>query len=117
MGRLSKPVLAALVIAAGCWCVSWLHREWKAQSLLEAGKQALEAGDFAEAGRWFAGVLELWPTHDEAAYQLGVCEQAGGRLDAAVQAWEREAARLIGVRRAVGLVEEALRGRRFVARL
>ena len=28
-----------------------------------------------------------------------------------------EEARLLGVRRAVGLVEEALRGRRFVARL
>ncbi|HET7349566.1 MAG TPA: hypothetical protein VFJ28_01370 [Marmoricola sp.] len=42
---------------------------------------------------------------------------SGDVVDAAVQAWEREAARLIGVRRAVGLVEEALRGRRFVARL
>lgn len=38
-------------------------------------------------------------------------------VDAAVQTWLREEARLIGVRRAVGLVEEALRGRRFVARL
>jgi hypothetical protein len=36
---------------------------------------------------------------------------------AALEVWERESARLIGVRRAVGLVEEALRGRRFVARL
>ena len=35
----------------------------------------------------------------------------------ALDVWHREAARLIGVRRAVGLVEEALRGRRFVARL
>lgn len=38
-------------------------------------------------------------------------------VDAAVEAWQREAARLIGVRRAAGLVEEALRGRRFRARL
>jgi len=38
-------------------------------------------------------------------------------VDAAVEAWHREAARLIGVRRAAGLVEEALRGRRFRARL
>ena len=34
-----------------------------------------------------------------------------------VETWQRESARLIGVRRAAGLVEEALRGRRFVARL
>ena len=36
---------------------------------------------------------------------------------AAVETWQRESARLLGVRRAAGLVEEALRGRRFVARL
>lgn len=38
-------------------------------------------------------------------------------IAAALETWQREAARLIGVRRAVGLVEEALRGRRFVARM
>ncbi len=38
-------------------------------------------------------------------------------VDAAVQTWLAEEARLTGLRRAVGLVEEALRGRRFVARL
>ena len=36
---------------------------------------------------------------------------------AAVAAYEREGARLVVTLRAVGLVEEALRGRRFVARL
>jgi hypothetical protein len=38
-------------------------------------------------------------------------------VEAAVQTFLLEEARLIGVRRAAGLVEEALRGRRFVARL
>ena len=38
-------------------------------------------------------------------------------VDAAVEAWHRESARLVGLRRAAGLVEEALRGRRFKARL
>ena len=38
-------------------------------------------------------------------------------IDAAVETWLTEEARLGGVRRAVGLVEEALRGRRYVARL
>jgi hypothetical protein len=38
-------------------------------------------------------------------------------VEAAVQTWQRESARLLAERRAVGLVEEALRGRRFVARL
>jgi hypothetical protein len=38
-------------------------------------------------------------------------------IEAAVETWHAEAARLLADRRAVGLVEEALRGRRFVARL
>jgi hypothetical protein len=38
-------------------------------------------------------------------------------VEEAVETWHAEAARLAAERRAVGLVEEALRGRRFVARL
>jgi hypothetical protein len=38
-------------------------------------------------------------------------------IEAAIRTWQAEDARLAGVRRAVGLVEEALRGRRYVARL
>jgi len=40
-----------------------------------------------------------------------------GTVEAAVATWQAEQARLVGERRAVGLVEEALRGKRFVARL
>jgi hypothetical protein len=38
-------------------------------------------------------------------------------IEAAIGTWQAEEARLAGVRRAVELVEEALRGRRYVARL
>lgn len=38
-------------------------------------------------------------------------------IEAAITTWQAEEARLVQDRRAVGLVEEALRGRRFVARL
>ncbi len=38
-------------------------------------------------------------------------------VDAALQTFQLEEARLVAVRRAAGLVEEALRGRRYVARL
>ena len=61
----------------------------------------------------------------QAAVNRGLSEARGGLrevaearvVEAAVETWQREAARLLGVRRAAGLVEEALRGRRFVARL
>ena len=38
-------------------------------------------------------------------------------VEAAVQTFQLEGARLLAVRRAVGLVEEAIRGRRYVARM
>ncbi len=41
----------------------------------------------------------------------------GATVEAAITVWQAEEARLLAERRAVGLVEEALRGRRFVARL
>ncbi len=44
-----------------------------------------------------------------------VADQA--TVEAAVETWHAESARLLAERRAVGLVEEALSGRRFVARL
>jgi hypothetical protein len=61
----------------------------------------------------------------QAAVERGLSEGRGvlrdvageGEIAAALEVWGREAARLIGVRRAVVLVEEALRGRRYVARL
>jgi len=61
----------------------------------------------------------------QAAVNQGLSEARGGLrevaegsvVEAAVETWHRESARLVGVRRAVGLVEEALRGRRFVERL
>ena len=61
----------------------------------------------------------------QAAVRRGLSDARGvlrgvadpGTVDAAVLAWQAEEARLAAERRAVGLVEEALRGRRFVARL
>jgi len=61
----------------------------------------------------------------QAAVNRGLSEARGllrdvageAEVAAAVETWQREAARLLGVRRAVGLVEEALRGRRYVARM
>ena len=61
----------------------------------------------------------------QAAVRRGLSEARAGLRDvatpdvveAAVQTWLSEDARLSGVRRSAGLVEEALRGRRFVARL
>lgn len=57
----------------------------------------------------------------QAAVDRGLSEARGflrdvageAEIAAAIRVWECEQARLIGVRRAVGLLEEALRGRRY----
>ena len=61
----------------------------------------------------------------QAAVHRGLSEARGvlrdvadrDTVEAAVETWQAESARLLSERRAVGLVEEALRGKRFVARL
>ena len=61
----------------------------------------------------------------QAAVRRGLSEARGVLRDvadpdtvqAAVTVWQAEEARLVALRRAVGLVEEALRGRRYVPRL
>ncbi len=69
--------------------------------------------------------LALYVEASQAAVRRGLSEARAvlrdvadpDAIDAAVLAWQREEARLLRVRREVGLVEDALRGRRFVARL
>jgi hypothetical protein len=61
----------------------------------------------------------------QAAVRRGLSEARGvlrdvadaDTIEGAITVWHAEEARLLAERRAVGLVEEALRGRRFVARL
>jgi len=65
---------------------------------VEANQAACRRG-LSEARADLGKVAELWV------------------VEAAVQTFQLEQARLLAVRRAVGLVEEALRGRRYVARL
>jgi hypothetical protein len=62
---------------------------------------------------------------NQAACRRGLSEARSGLrevaapdvVEAAITTWQAEDARLIAVRREAGLVEEALRGRRFRARL
>jgi enediyne biosynthesis protein E4 len=49
----------------------------------------MAAGRFGMAARNLAKLLAWKPSSDEAAYMLGICEQARGRPQEAAEAWTR----------------------------
>jgi enediyne biosynthesis protein E4 len=60
-------------------------------SAMAAVDPAMAAGRFGMAARDLNQLLAWKPDSDEAAYVLGICEQARGRNQAAEQAWARVA--------------------------
>jgi tetratricopeptide (TPR) repeat protein len=65
----------------------WSTRQYRA--LMAEVDAAVSAGRFGVAARDLANILTWKPNSDEAAYVLGMCEQARGRNDAADAAWAR----------------------------
>ena len=61
---------------------------WYESSLAEA-RRAVAAGRFADARPRLARLASWWPGRADVEFSLGVCEQATGRLDAAIAAWSR----------------------------
>ena len=72
---------------AGGRCGSSQERRFQAG--LKQAKADIDARRFEAAGRWLAAQSAWRPDHAEAAFLLGVCEDAAGRHEAAVSAWAR----------------------------
>jgi tetratricopeptide (TPR) repeat protein len=68
--------LGALVVAA-----------WSVERSLAHARRLMEADRFGEAREWLVGVPWRWMTNPERSYRLGVCEHAGGDIQAALAAW------------------------------
>ncbi|MGE3817967.1 MAG: FG-GAP-like repeat-containing protein [Isosphaeraceae bacterium] len=80
--------LAAALVALALGGV-WGFRQWRASTLLESAKAAMDRGEHRAAADRFAAVLGIWPDHDEAEFGLAVSEAAAGRADATLDAWGR----------------------------
>src|SRR5262245_51231021 len=87
---------AALAVGLGAAVLAGLGdagvRRWEARRLdaaLAEVVRAMDAGRFATARRQLAGLAQDWPEDGEVNYRLGLCEQAEGRGDAALAAWQR----------------------------
>ena len=84
----SRLVLAivSLAIAVGA---SWTFAEWRFEAGLSRARADLAARRFEAARRWLASQATGRPEHAEAAYLLGVCEEALGHAEAAATALAR----------------------------
>ena len=79
----------------GCRCArgrpgSFLElAERRFQAGLKKARADIDARRFEAAGRWLAAQSAWRPDHAEAAFLLGICEDAAGRHEAAAAAWAR----------------------------
>jgi tetratricopeptide (TPR) repeat protein len=88
--RWTWVLVPALVVgvAYGGWRMA---RAWRFRTALAEIREQIQAGRHAIAARDLAALLDWEPRSDEAAYLLGLCENARGRTDPADEAWKRVA--------------------------
>jgi hypothetical protein len=86
-GRWSAVILSAIVIGGLGWC-GWRWREvHRYRQAMAAIDDAMRYGLYATATRDLSALLLRSPESDRAAYLLGVCEKARGRIQEADTAW------------------------------
>jgi tetratricopeptide (TPR) repeat protein len=93
---MSRPWFWAVCLASA-GVLAWGGWQVVAARRFEAGLErvrALMAADrFGEARVWLAARPPRWERDPESLYRLGVCEHAGGDIQAALAAWSRVEAR------------------------
>ena len=72
-----------------CCAAMWAVPAWRFQAGLKKARADIRAKRFEGAGRWLAARSAERPNHAEIALLLGICEDAAGRYEAAVDAWAR----------------------------
>ena len=85
---LALTVVVAGLLIWGGW--DWWARQSYRAAIAEIDKE-MAAGKFGAAARNLEKLLTWNANSDEAAYLLGICEQARGRKDEAATAWARVA--------------------------
>jgi tetratricopeptide (TPR) repeat protein len=78
-----------LIGVVAAWVLSSAQDQRQCRRLLARARDEMSHNRWGAARAALTEVLSLRPGWDEANYELGVCEQARGRLRAAVEAWER----------------------------
>jgi tetratricopeptide (TPR) repeat protein len=88
-GKLLLGTLLLAVLAVSGGVAVRLRAAHRLRAELDAARQEMEAGLFNLAGTRLARLATERSGQEEVAYELGRCEAARGRLDAALAAWSR----------------------------
>ena len=81
--------LSGLVLVGVMFWAVWAWQLRQLRVSLEQAKRDLAEGRYAVARRELVKLDSHWSADGEVAYELGLCEQARGRTEAAVAAWSR----------------------------
>jgi tetratricopeptide (TPR) repeat protein len=83
------PLVAALVGMVAIWKIVPFVAGRPDSRALAAARQEMSAGRLGAAQARLSALVARRPAWDEAVYELGVCEQARGRSEAAIAAFTR----------------------------
>ena len=86
MGRRLIGIASALAVI---WLVYWGFASWRFRADLARAVRELETGHHGAARDRLAGLSARWPGQPVVEFSLGVCEQALGQTDRALEAWAR----------------------------
>ncbi len=77
------------ILAMLSWVGWWAFWAWRFESDLSRVRRLMDADQFREAKRSLLRLPSPWGGQPEVVYRLGVCEHAGGNIQAALAAWSR----------------------------
>ncbi|HZW32004.1 MAG TPA: FG-GAP-like repeat-containing protein [Isosphaeraceae bacterium] len=84
-----RGILLGLFGCATLGAAAWIAVQWQAQAGLSRARRAMAAGRFDLARAQLEGLAIQWPGRPEVDFDLGLCAEAMGDLDAALTAWAR----------------------------
>ena len=87
--RVALIFAISIIALAATWGIMAKMAERRSRALLEEAKHEMSAGRFGLARKQLTELVARWPSWGEALYQLGVCEQARNRPEAAIAMFER----------------------------
>jgi enediyne biosynthesis protein E4 len=86
--RWALLVIALVLVALACGA-AWAWEARRLRSMLEQAKRDVAEGRLGRTRSELTALAARWSANGEVAYQLGLCEAARGRTEAALAAWEQ----------------------------